>query len=108
MKKKRHFPEPPQLVSRKKRDFFYALKKNPNLLREAMEISKASQEIINAGESIKNLPAITIDEWIEKAYSILPVNYSSEENLDLLKNFVKTLKDSDTNDSCNEREGSNN
>jgi len=105
MKKKRHFPEPPQLVSRKKRDFFKALSKNPNLIKEVTEMNQLSAKILASKDKIR---AFNVDEWIERSFSIIPEIYNSEENLDLLKNFVKTLKERNLDDSCNEREGSNN
>lgn len=105
MKKKKHFPEPLQLVTRKKRDFFEALRKNPNLIKEVTEMNQLSAKILANKDKIR---AVNVDEWIERSFSIIPEIYNSEENLDLLKNFAKTLKESNTDDSCNEREGSNN
>ena len=100
MKKKKHFPEPLQLVTRKKRDFFEALRKNPNLIKEVTEMNQISAKILASKDKIR---ATNIDEWIERSFSIIPEIYNSEENLELLKNFAKTLKASDTYDSCNER-----
>ena len=96
MKKKKHLPEPIQLVSRKKRDFFRALSKNPNILKEAMEITKTTEKIIEAKDKVNNLPALTLDDWVQKAFAILPVNFSSEINLELIKNFATTLKENET------------
>ena len=104
MKKKKHFPEPLQLVTRKKRDFFEALKKNPNLIKEVTEMNQMTAKILANKDQIM---AVNIDEWIERSFSIIPEIYNSEENLELLKNFVKTLKERKLDDSCNEREGSN-
>jgi pyruvate-formate lyase-activating enzyme len=104
MKKKKHFPEPLQLVTRKKRDFFKALSKNPNLIKEVTEMNQITAKVLENKDKIR---AVTIDEWVDRVFSIIPEIYNNEENLDLLKNFAKTLKESDTDDSCNERKGSN-
>jgi pyruvate-formate lyase-activating enzyme len=104
MKKKKHFPEPLQLVTRKKRDFFKALSKNPNLIKEVTEMNQITAKVLENKDKIR---AVTIDEWVDRVFSIIPEIYNNEENLDLLKNFAKTLKESDTDDSYNERKGSN-
>lgn len=104
MKKKKHFPEPLQLVTRKKRDFFKALSKNPNLIKEVTEMNQITAKVLENKDKIR---AVTIDEWVDRAFSIIPEIYNNEENLDLLKNFVKTLKERNLDDSCNERKGSN-
>ena len=69
MKKKKHFPEPLQLVTRKKRDFFKALSKNPNLIKEVTEMNQISAKILASKDKIR---AANIDEWIKRSFSIIP------------------------------------
>lgn len=101
MTKKRPTYTCPQLIPRKKKDMLKIVK-NPEAMRKLIELNKAASEVLEKKAKIR---ALTVEEWFERVFAILPEKYDSEE----LKNKIKTCFTEGINDdSHNERKSGNN
>lgn len=97
MAKKRPSFTCPQLIPRKKKEMLKIVQ-NPEAMRKLIALNKAASEVLEKKEKIR---ALTIEEWFERSFAILPESFDSDE----LKEKIKACFAEGTNDdSHNERE----
>ena len=98
MAKKRPTYNIPQLLPRKKKEILKIVQ-NPQAMQRIIALNKAASEVLEKKEKTR---ALTVDEWLERSFSILPEEYDYEE----VKNKIKSCfeKEGVADDSCDERE----
>ena len=97
MTKKRPSYPCPQLVPRKKKDMLKIVQ-NPEMMQKLIALNNAASAVLEKKEKTK---ALTIDEWLDRSFAILPEGYDTEE----LKTKIKDcFKKGNSDDSYNERQ----
>lgn len=82
MTKKRTVFPCPQLVPKKKKDMLKIVQ-NPEMMQKLIALNNAASEVLEKKEKTK---ALTIEEWLERSFAILPEGYDTEE----LRTKIKT------------------
>lgn len=96
MAKKRPSYSCPQLIPKKKKEMLKIVQ-NPEAMRKLIALNKAASEVLEKKEKIR---ALTVEEWLERSFAILPESYDSDE----LKEKIKACFEGGVDDSYNERE----
>lgn len=104
MTKKRKIPTNiPQLLPNKKKELL-KLCSNPEAIKRIIEMNKSAAAVLEKKETARS---VTIGEWVERAFKILPEDFQTEANKEKLNSLFQDPLEADmgcvTDDSCNER-----
>ena len=104
MHKKHKIPSNiPQLIPNKKKALLKLCNDPEAIKRIAM--NKAASEVLEKKNTVRSL---SVSDWAERAFKILPEEYDKPENLEKLKNlFQDNFTERCIDDSCNERKDCN-
>lgn len=106
MHKKHKIPSNiPQLIPNKKKALL-KLCNDPEAIKRIIAMNKAASEVLEKKNTVRSL---SVSDWAERAFKILPEEYDKPENLEKLKNlFQDNFTERCIDDSCNERKDSDN
>lgn len=102
MTKKRNIPHNiPQLLPNKKKELL-KLCNNPQAIQRIIQMNKTALQVLEKKETARSL---TVADWAERAFQILPIDLNKPENLEKLKNLFNMEY---TDDARDERKDCNN
>lgn len=95
MKKRHTFKLPPSVIPRRQRDM-EKLIKNPEAVKAIMEMNKAAADVL---EKQRTMKALTIEDWLERSFAILPEKFQNNEELKQhIRDCFSSLTDEETTD----------
>ena len=101
--KKRKFPEPQQLIPNKKKEMLKIVQ-NPEAMKRVLDLINSSSNLFEKSKTVK---ACTMDDWLDRAISILPENFVDVDGFSIkLKQFIENY--GAENVTCTEQQEHNN
>jgi len=102
--KKHKFPNPPQLISNKKKEMLKIVQ-DPEAMKRVMELINSSSNLF---EKTKTIKAVSMIDWVERAISILPEDMEQQDSFcSKLRELVDNFGEKE-NGACTEQQEYNN
>lgn len=89
MKKTKPRPIPPQLIPRRKKDL-ERLAANPEAVKAIIEMNKTASKVLEKRETLR---ALTVAEWLERAFAILPEELDTDEIKQKIKSCLENCEE---------------